>query len=125
GDLNFTFVASGDLANGPEGEAKVDIAPSKYAGQAASGHISVAGNKDRVARSDVDVALGEARITARGSFGRTGDAMDVTLHAPNLSALAKPFGVAAGGSVDAQARLTGTFKAPAGRLALTATNLAL
>jgi translocation and assembly module TamB len=125
GDLNFTFVASGDLANGPAGEAKVDIAPSKYAGQAASGHVAVAGNKDRVARADVQLALGDARITARGSFGRAGDAMDVTLHAPNLSALAQPFDVAAGGSVDAQARLTGTFQAPAGSVSLTAANLRL
>ena len=125
GDLNFTFVASGDLANGPEGEAKVDIAPSKYAGQAASGHVAVAGNKDRLARSDVQLVLGDARLTAHGSFGRASDALDVTLHAPNLSALARPFGVAAAGSVDAQARLTGTLQAPAGRIALTAANLEL
>jgi translocation and assembly module TamB len=124
-DLNFRFVASGDLANGPAGEAKIDIAPSKYAGQAVSGHVTVAGNKERIAKSDVQLALGEARIAARGSFGHAGDAMDVTLHAPDLAALAKPFGVAAAGRVDAQARLTGTFQAPAGRIALTAANLAL
>ena len=125
GDLNFTFVAKGDLANGPEGDATVDIAPSKLAGQAASGHIAVAGNKDRVARADVQLALGDARVTARGSFGRAGDAMDVTLHAPTLSALVQPFGVAAGGSVDAQARLTGTFAAPAGNVTLNGANLVL
>jgi translocation and assembly module TamB len=125
GDLNFTFVAKGDLANGPAGDATVDIAPSKYAGQAASGHIAVAGNRDRIATSDVQLALGETRVTAHGSLGRAGDAMDVTLHAPNLSMLAQPFGVAAGGGVDVQARLTGTFAAPAGSVSLKAANLEL
>jgi len=125
GDLSFAFVASGALADGVSGEAKLDIAPSTWSGLAAGGHIYVAGDRRRIASSDVDVTLGEARVTARGAFGRAGDAMDLTFRAPNLAALAQPLGVALAGSAQGEARLTGTFAAPAGRLSLTGANLAL
>ena len=125
GDLNLSFVAAGALAPEPAGEARVEIAPSTFAGLAASGRVNLAGDKRRVSRADVDVMLGDARIAARGSFGGRNDALDVTLRAPNLAALARPFQVAASGKLDAQARLTGTFQAPAGRVTLTGANLVL
>jgi translocation and assembly module TamB len=125
GDLNFTFVATGALEPQPSGELRAEIAPSTYAGLPASGRILVAGDRERIANADVDVALGEARLKAKGRFGRAGDALDVSLKAPNLSLLAKPFGVALAGSVEGEGRLTGTFRSPAGRVALTGTNLAL
>ncbi len=125
GDMNFTFVASGTLAGQPAGEARVEIAPSRYAGLPAAGRVYVKGDRQRLAASDVHLALGEARLDARGSFGRAGDALDLQLHAPNLSVLAKPFGVAIAGRLDAEGRLTGTFQQPAGRIALTGVNLAL
>ena len=125
GDLNFAFTTSGTLADGVAGEAKVDLAPSTLAGLATGGRIHVAGDKRRIASADVDVTLGEAHATARGAFGRAGDAMDVTFSAPNLSMLAKPFGLPMAGSVSGEGRLTGTFAAPAGRLSLAGKNLAL
>jgi translocation and assembly module TamB len=125
GDLNFIFVTSGTMEHGIAGEARIDIAPSKYAGQPASGRIAIAGDRSRIANADIEVALGEARASAKGSFGRAGDAMAVTLHAPDVSLLAKPFGLRLAGSVDADARLTGTFQSPAGRVSLTGANLVL
>ncbi|MGZ5673398.1 MAG: translocation/assembly module TamB domain-containing protein [Usitatibacter sp.] len=125
GDLNFTFVASGTMQGGVAGEARIDIASSKYAGQPASGRIVIAGDASRIANADIQVALGEARASAKGSFGRAADAMDVTLHAPDLSLLAKPFGLRLAGRADADARLTGTFHSPAGRVNLTGANLVL
>lgn len=125
GDLNFTFVAAGTMAGGIAGEARIDIAPSRYAGQPASGRIVIAGDQSRIANADIQVALGEARVTAKGSFGRAADAMDVTLRAPDLAVLAKPLGLRLAGRVDADARLTGTFQSPAGRVNLTGANLAL
>jgi len=125
GDLNFSFLASGTMEGTPAGEARIEIAPSTFAGLPASGRVHVAGDASRLARGDVNVTLGEARLAARGSFGRQGDALDVKLHAPNLSLLAKPFGVAAAGKLDAEGRLTGTFKSPAGTLSLRGSNLAL
>ncbi len=125
GDLNFAFTATGTAAGGVSGEARVDIAPSRYAGLPASGHVYVAGNGERIAKGDVHLALGEAHVDARGSFGGAGDALDVALHAPDLSTLAKPFGVALAGKVDAEGRLTGTLHAPAGRISLQGANLEL
>ena len=125
GDLNFTFVASGTLAEGVAGDAKVDIAPSTYAGLPASGRINVSGDRKRIASADVSVALGEAHLDAKGSFGRPGDAMDLAFRAPNLSVVAKPFGLQLAGRVEGMANLTGTFQSPAGRVALTGANLAL
>jgi translocation and assembly module TamB len=124
-DLNFAFTAKGTVADGVSGEARVTFSPSRYAGLATTGHVFVAGDAKRIASSDVRLALGDARIDAHGSFGRRGDAMDVALHAPDLAALASPFHVAAAGSLDAQARLTGTFAEPAGRVSLTGAKLAL
>jgi translocation and assembly module TamB len=125
GDLTFAFTVSGAAAEPMGGEARLDIAPSTLAGMPASGRIAIAGDRQRIARADIDVTLGEAHVAAKGSFGARGDLMDVTAHAPNLSMLAKPFGVALSGSLDATARLTGTFRSPAGSVSLTGTNLAL
>ncbi len=125
GDLNFAFVTSGTLQPEVAGEAKLDIAPSTIAGLPASGRVAVAGDKRRLARLDMDIAVGEARASARGSLGRAGDALDFTFPAPNISALAKPLGVTAAGRLEGEGRVTGTFESPAGRIALTGANLAL
>ncbi|MGZ5086027.1 MAG: translocation/assembly module TamB domain-containing protein [Usitatibacter sp.] len=125
GDLNFTFVAEGTLADGIAGQAKLDVAASTYAGSPASGRIDITGDRRRIARADVDVAIGEGRVTARGSFGREGDSMDVAFRAPDLAALARPFGLALAGRAEGTATLTGTFASPAGRVALTGANLSL
>lgn len=125
GDLNFRFVAAGTLAGSPAGEFRADIAPSRYAGLPASGTVRVAGDASRLASSDIHVALGDGRLDASGSFGRPGDALDVALHAPNLSVFASALDVPMAGRLDAQARLTGTLKSPAGSVTLTGANLAL
>ena len=125
GDLNFTFVATGKAAEPLSGELRATIAPSTYAGLPASGRVLVAGDAKRIARADVSLAVGEARLDAQGSYGQRGDALDFTLKAPNLAALAKPFGVQVAGRADAQGRLTGTFQSPAGRVTLNGANLLL
>lgn len=125
GDLNFTFTTQGTLEGGVAGEARVAIAPSTLAQLPAGGRIEVSGDLRRIAAADIDVTLGESRLAAKGSFGRPGDAMDVIIHAPNLSVLSKPFGVALAGRADATGRITGTFAVPAGRVELTGGELAL
>ena len=125
GDMNFTFVVSGTAAEPLAGDARVDIAASTFAGMPASGRAALAGDKQRIAHADVDVTLGESRVIAKGSFGGHGDAMDITAHAPDLAAIAKPLGIALSGSLDGTARLTGTFQSPAGSVDLTGKNLAL
>jgi translocation and assembly module TamB len=125
GDLNFRFTTSGTLADSPAGQFSADIQPSRYAGLPASGRVRVSGDASRLASSDVHVQLGDGRLDASGSFGRAGDALEVALHAPDLSLFAKPLGVAMSGKLDAKARITGTMRSPAGRVELTGANLAL
>ncbi len=125
GDLNFTFRVAGTAAHGPAGEAHLDIAPSRYAGLPASGRVFVRGDRTRLAASDIHLAVGDGRVDAQGSLGRAGDALEVAVHAPNLSTLVKPFGIAASGRVDAQGRIAGTFRSPAVQLQADAANLAL
>ncbi|MEO7742927.1 MAG: translocation/assembly module TamB domain-containing protein [Usitatibacter sp.] len=125
GDLNFTFVASGSMADGIAGEAQALILPSTLAGMPASGKVLVAGDTRRIANADVSVAIGDARVAARGRFGAPGDVMEVSVHAPDLSLLSRPLGMALAGKLDADVRLTGTFQAPAGSVSLTGANLAL
>jgi translocation and assembly module TamB len=125
GDLNFTFATSGTLADAIAGEARLEIAPSRFAGQSASGRLVVAGDRNRIANADVQLAIGEARIDAKGSFGRAGDALEVKLHAPDLAVLSRPFGLVLAGRLDGEGRLTGTFRSPAGRVSLTGANLLL
>jgi translocation and assembly module TamB len=125
GDVNFAFVASGTLSPEIAGEAKLAIAPSRIAGLPASGRLAAAGDKRRIASLDMDLTVGEARVEAKGSLGRPGDALDFKFAAPNVSMLAKPLGVAASGKLEGEGRLTGTFSAPAGRIALKGANLVL
>ena len=125
GDLNFNFTANGSASPDIAGQARLDIAPSTIAGLPASGRVAVTGDKHRIAELDMDVVVGEAHATAKGSFGRAGDAMDVAFDAPDLSVVAKPFGLAMAGKLKGEGRLTGTFQSPAGRIALDGSNLAL
>jgi translocation and assembly module TamB len=125
GDMSFTFATTGTLADGVAGEAKIEIAASTYAGLPATGRIAVTGDRRRIASADIDVGLGEAHLTAKGSFGRAGDVMEMTFRAPDLAVVAKPFDVALAGRLEGTASLSGTFQSPAGRVALTGANLAL
>jgi len=125
GDLNFAFVVSGTAAEPMGGDARIDIASSTLAGMPAAGRIAIAGDRQRIAHADVDVTLGQSHVAAKGSFGARGDVLDVSAHAPDLSALAKPLGIALAGSLDGTARLTGTFRSPAGSVNVKGTNLAL
>lgn len=125
GDLNFTFRIAGTFAGGVAGEARLDIAPSRYAGLPASGRVFVRGDRTRLAASDIHLVVGASRVDASGSLGRAGDALEAAVHSPDVSTLARPFGIAATGRVDAQGRVAGTFRSPAINLRLDGANLAL
>ena len=126
--------ASGALALDESREFRVkgevrDLDPTAIAtapmGIALSGHVEASGNAHRIAAMNAELSYGGARLTAEGSLGRAGDAMDVSLRAPDLARVSKPFGVKASGSFDAHARIAGTFDAYSGNATLDGTNLAL
>jgi translocation and assembly module TamB len=124
GELNFTFVTNGTLEP-LAAEAQLDIAQSRLGNLPTSGTVRLAGDRSRIAKADVHVAVGESKLDATGAFGRPGDTLQFALRAPDLSVPAKALGIAAGGSVEAQGTLNGTFAAPGGRVNLTAANLSV
>jgi translocation and assembly module TamB len=124
GELNFTFVTNGTLEP-LSAEAQLDIARSRLGNLPASGTVRLAGDRQRIAKADVHVMLGESKLDATGAFGRTGDALQFALRAPDISVPAKALGITAGGSLDAQGTLVGTFAAPGGRVTLTGANLSV
>jgi translocation and assembly module TamB len=125
GDVNLDFTLQGHLSPEISGEARVDIAPGTFSGLAVSGRVNVAGDAHRVAAADVDVTLGEARITAKGALGREGDALDLALHTPDVSPLANLAGLRASGKLDGEAHLAGTFAEPNLRATIAASKLAV
>ena len=117
GDLNGKVRAKGTLEGGPAGEVAFDLAASRIAGLALAGRATLEGTLKRISRADVDVTLADAHLQAKGAYGAPNDTMDVNLVAPDLAPIAKALKVDAAGSLSAQAKLTGTFAAPAGTLA--------
>ena len=70
--------------------------------------------------------IGEARLTAKGAFGRAGDATGH--HLPRAQPLRRSRSPSASpppAACEGDARLTGTFAAPAGRIAFTGADLVL
>ncbi|APV49343.1 hypothetical protein BWI17_06420 [Betaproteobacteria bacterium GR16-43] len=116
GDLNGKFRAKGTVTGGLAGDASLELAPSRIAGLALGGRAAISGAGKRVTRADVDVTLADAKLQAKGTYGGSGDALDVKLDAPDLAPIAKAFQREAAGKLNAQARITGTFDAPAGTL---------
>lgn len=116
GDLNGKLRAKGTLEGGAVGEATVELTASRIAGLALAGRAALEGSQKRVSRADMDVTLADARLQAKGAYGSPGDALDVQLDATDLAPIAKAFKYDVAGSLNAKAKLTGTFAAPAGSL---------
>ena len=125
GQLNAAFAMKGNLANGPVGEAVLEIAESRFAGMAAVGRVALAAEGERLSRVEADVALGATRIVANGALGRAGDTLNVKLASPDLAPVGRAFGVALGGRVDLDARIAGTLTALSGRATFDAKDLTL
>lgn len=125
GELNAAFAVKGNLAKGFAGEATLDIAKSRYAGLPAEGRVVLAAEGARLLRTEADVALGATHFVAKGALGNVGDTMELKLVSPDLAPIGRAFGLALGGRVDLDARLSGTFTALSGRATFEAKNLAL
>lgn len=125
GELNARFSARGHLAKSPAAEVSLDIARSRYAGMAAEGSVTLSMEGERLARTQADVAVGATRLVANGALGRPGDTLELKLASPDLAPLGRAFGLALGGRVDLDAKVSGAFAALSGRASLAAKDLAL
>ena len=125
GELNAAFTAKGNFAKGAMGEGVLEIAKSRFAGLAAEGRVALAAEGARVSRADADVSLGATRLVAKGALGNAGDTLALTLTSPDLAPIGRAFGLALGGRVDLDAKVSGAFASLSGRASLQAKDLAL
>ncbi|HEU5175832.1 MAG TPA: translocation/assembly module TamB domain-containing protein [Burkholderiales bacterium] len=106
GSLSGSALASGRL-DPRQVDVKWSLRDSTLYGHTfrSEGSARVVG--ERVTQADADVRLGANRLTARGAYGRPGDALALTLEAPRLEEFAP-----IGGSLRARGTLTGTLDNP-------------
>lgn len=116
GELNFRARANGRLSPGLAGEVALELSPSRFAGLALAGHLRAQGDERRLARGDVALSLGEARLEAKGALGAVGDVLDFRLAVPDAAPIARALGAEAGGRLEAQARFSGTLADPGIRI---------
>ena len=107
GAINGTVNAQGS-ADEPRARVRLAISDSRLNGAplSAKGHASVAA--ERVSDIDMALQLGQNRATLRGGFGRRNDALALRVDAGALGTLDS----ALRGSLRANARISGTLKAP-------------
>lgn len=109
-DLNADFSVRGRRSPMLSGKLDFELAPSRLEGKALSGKGALALEGSRLAAADVAVDLAGNRLSAKGAYGRAGDALEIHVDAPVLAAL----GHGLGGRLRADGVLRGTPAQPAG-----------
>ncbi len=104
--INSRFKGKGQLDPQPRLAASFQINNSRFAGEPLSGQGDVRLDWPHLQRADISLKAGENHLQANGSFGKAGDALEITIKAPRLA----PFGI--DGDLDARLQLGGTIKAP-------------
>ena len=120
-NLSGELAAAGSLGGAWSAHVRYALSGSRYRGRALEGRGVLTLEAARVSQADVQLRIGANSLRARGAFGAPGDALDLTLDAPDLAALGGEFG----GALAIQARLRGTRQLPGGELAATAHQLTL
>jgi translocation and assembly module TamB len=85
--INAGFEASGALAPALELALRFDLRDSRIAGQPLSGKGRVDLSGSRLRAVDIDLDAAGNRLRAAGAWGRSGDALRLTLQAPKLGAI--------------------------------------
>jgi translocation and assembly module TamB len=106
GSLSGSAIASGRL-DPRQVDLKWNLRDSTLYGHTFRSEGSARVIGERVTQADADVRLGANRLTARGAYGRAGDALALTLDAPRLEEFAP-----VGGSLRVQGTLSGTLDNP-------------
>ncbi|HET7198036.1 MAG TPA: translocation/assembly module TamB domain-containing protein, partial [Burkholderiales bacterium] len=121
GDIHGSVELSGALGDAPYVDASWKLADSTLYDLAfrSRGHARFA--RQRVSNAEVQASLGESDATARGSFGRAGDELDLELEARELSEIASDVA----GRLHASGTLRGEWSAPQATLSAQAEALEL
>lgn len=120
-ELNLDFEGEGALGSTPAIELAWQFVPSTLEGRALGGRGRVVLQGERIADADVAVELAGNRLSARGAWGRTRDALEIALRADSLAALGEGYS----GRAQLNGVLTGTRQEPGGRVELSAEGLRL
>jgi translocation and assembly module TamB len=113
GSLNGRIEIAGALA-AEEIRVQYALDRSRLLGAALSGAGRFAYSRERVSNVDLRLALGGNSVRARGAFGNPGDALALRVDARELAVLDPRVS----GTVRGQAQLSGTWRAPRGRIDL-------
>jgi translocation and assembly module TamB len=116
--LNADLTASGALAR-RQAKLALQLAPSVWRGHTFTGHARLALDPQRLWDVDAALTLGANQLSAKGAFGQPRDALQWTLHAPQLAQIDP----ALQGSAQAQGQLQGGLQAPSGMVSLQADEL--
>lgn len=115
-DLNTRFRLSGRRLPQLAGRVDFDLAPSTLEGKPLAGQGQLAIDGRRLTDADVALTLAGNRLSAKGRYGRAGDALAVDIDASQLAAL----GHGLGGRVRLTGTLRGSPEQPAGEFELNA-----
>ncbi|WP_298288608.1 translocation/assembly module TamB domain-containing protein [Thiomonas sp.] len=113
--LNATLSAQGSVQR-RSARLALQLDPSAWRGQTFTGRARLALDAQRLWDVDAALTLGANRLDASGAFGRSGDTLQWSLHAPALAQLDP----ALHGTIQAQGVVRGGWHAPAGRVRLDA-----
>ena len=119
--LSGEIDAAGELGEAWNARVTYALNGSRFRGQALGGRGALTIAASRISQADAELRLGANRLHARGAFGASGDALSLTIAAPELGALGDDFA----GSLALDARLGGTFARPGGELSVHAHELVL
>ncbi len=108
GDIDGTVELSGALGDAPYVDATWSVADSTLYDLAFSTRGKARFARQRVSDADAQASVGETTVTARGSFGRSGDAMELSVQAREISELA----ATTSGRINASATLRGEWSSP-------------
>ncbi|WP_274585003.1 translocation/assembly module TamB domain-containing protein [Neisseria leonii] len=102
GNVNGEIALNGELADLTL-SGKMKFAESTLSGVPLRGSADVLYEKQHLARAVSDILLGRNQIRTGGSFGKSGDKLNIHIAAPELD----KFGFGLGGSLNAQGYLAG------------------
>lgn len=120
-DLNTRFSVAGQRAPRLAGKLQFELAPSTLEGKPLAGKGELALDGSRLSDADLSLELAGNRLSAKGRYGKPGDALDLHLDAPALAAL----GHGLGGHIKADGVLRGSPAQPAGEFALLGDKLSI
>ena len=108
GDIHGRVELAGQLGDALQVDATWTLADSTLYDLALESQGSGRFARQRVSNLDAQASLGETRVVARGGFGRSGDQLDFTVRAQELSELAAQVA----GRLEARGTLRGEWSAP-------------